>query len=129
MKLLVDTHVVLWSQRDSTRLSSTARALLSDLGNDIVVSSVVPWELSIKEHAGRLDEAAPLLADFGAVVAALAAATLPVHHDHAVLAGRLAWEHKDPFDRMLAAQAMLAGAAIVSADAVFDALSGVTRLW
>jgi len=129
VKLLVDTHAVLWAQRSSARLSPAARAVLADLSNEILLSAVVPWELSIKEHAGKLPEAAPLLAGWPAVVQALAATQLPVSDDHAILAGRLAWAHKDPFDRMLAAQALTTGATLVSVDTVFDTLPSVTRLW
>ena len=129
VRLLLDTHVVLWSQRSSDRLSPAARAVLADLSNDVMLSAVVPWELSIKEHTGKLPEAAPLLASWRAVTEALVATPLPVDADHALLAGRLSWDRKDPFDRMLAAQAMTTGATIVGADVVFDALPGVTRLW
>ncbi|MCL2454815.1 MAG: type II toxin-antitoxin system VapC family toxin [Micrococcales bacterium] len=129
MKLLLDTHVVLWAQRDSARLSSTARTLLAEPSNDVLLSAVVPWELSIKEHAGKLPEAAPLLTAWREVVRALAAVPLPMVDDHALAAGRLDWTHKDPFDRMLAAQAVATGATVVSADTVFDTFPAVTRLW
>ena len=129
MKLLVDTHVVLWAQRHSARLSPAARAVLADLSNEIFLSAVVPWELSIKEHTGKLPEAAPLVASWPTVVQALGATRLPVADDHALLAGQLAWDHKDPFDRMLAAQALTTGATLVSVDTAFDTLPSVTRLW
>ncbi|MDR3067919.1 MAG: type II toxin-antitoxin system VapC family toxin [Cellulomonas sp.] len=129
MKLLVDTHVVLWAQRDSARLSPAARAVLAEPSNDVLLSAVVPWELSIKERTGKLSEATPLLAAWRQVTRALGAVPLPVTDDHALLAGRLDWSHKDPFDRMLAAQAVITGATLVSADQVFDTLPDVTRLW
>ena len=129
MKLLVDMHVVLWAQRHSARLSPAARAVLAEESNEILLSAVVPWELSIKERSGKLPEAAPLVAAWPAVVQALAATRLPVTDDHAILAGQLAWDHKDPFDRMLAAQALTTGATLVSSDPMFDTLPTVTRLW
>ncbi|MDR0415733.1 MAG: type II toxin-antitoxin system VapC family toxin [Propionibacteriaceae bacterium] len=129
MRLVLDTHVVLWSQRDSGALSRTVAALLADLDNELLLSPVVPWELSIKARLGKLPEAVPLLADFAAVRTNLLAAPLPITDEQAVLAGSWDWPHKDPFDRMLAAQAMLAGAALVSVDKVFDTLPGLVRLW
>ncbi|MCL2668897.1 MAG: type II toxin-antitoxin system VapC family toxin, partial [Micrococcales bacterium] len=82
MKLLVDTHVVLWAQRHSARLSPAVRTVLADVSNEVLVSAVVPWELSIKERSGKLPEAAPLVAAWPAVVQALGATRLPIGDDH-----------------------------------------------
>ena len=129
MKLLLDTHTVLWAITQPTLLSPTARTVITDISNEVLLSAVVPWELSIKHHLGKLPEAAPLLADFPTVVISLAARTLPVEPRHGVLAGSLSWEHRDPFDRMLAAQATLEGAVLVGKDPAFDVLSGLRRIW
>jgi PIN domain nuclease of toxin-antitoxin system len=110
-------------------LGRSAELLILDPANDVLLSAVVPWELSIKHRAGRLAAAAPVLADFPTVITALAAASLAVDHRHAILAGALEWDHKDPFDRMLAAQAALEGAALISRDPIFDTLPGTRRLW
>ncbi|MCL2849120.1 MAG: type II toxin-antitoxin system VapC family toxin [Micrococcales bacterium] len=129
MRLLLDTHTVLWATTQPALLSPTARTVIADTSNEVLVSAVVAWELSIKHHLGKLPEAAPLLADFPTVVVSLAAQTLPVEPRHGVLAGGLLWSHKDPFDRMLAAQATIEGAVLVGRDATFDAVPGLARVW
>lgn len=129
MKLLLDTHTVLWATTQPSLLSATAQTVITDDSNEVLVSSVVAWELSIKHHLGKLPEAAPLLADFPTVIASLAARVVPVEPRHGVLAGGLSWSHRDPFDRMLAAQATIEGAALVGRDAAFDTLAGLRRVW
>jgi len=112
-----------------TLLSSSARTVLLDDSTEVIISTVTPWELSIKHHIGKLPEAAPVLADFPAVIASLTARILPVGLSHAILAGGLQWAHRDPFDRMLAAQAMAEAAVLISRDQVFDTLPGLRRFW
>ncbi|MDR0365938.1 MAG: type II toxin-antitoxin system VapC family toxin [Bifidobacteriaceae bacterium] len=129
MRLLLDTHVVLWATRSPETLSQTARVLLAETDNELLLSPVVAWELTIKHRHGKLPEAQPLLAAYSTVRGDLLAEPLPICDEHSLLAGSLDWAHKDPFDRMLAAQTMLAGAALVSADRVFDGLPGLHRLW
>ena len=129
MKVLLDTHTVLWSMNEPSLLSDAARTLLLDNTTEVLISAVTPWELSIKHHNGKLPEAAPLLADFPLVITSLAAIFLPIGLSHTILSGRLQWTHRDPFDRMLAAQAMTEGATLVSRDKVFDTLPGLQRLW
>jgi len=126
---LCDTHVVLWWARRSTRLSAAVRAVLEDAGTDVRISPVVPWELSIKYHLGKLPEAEPLVTAWSETFARLGAGRLPIADAHVILSGALRWEHRDPFDRLLAAQAVLEGATVLSADPVFDAVAGVRRLW
>ena len=129
MKALLDTHAVLWAMTQPTLLGGAARTLLLDDSTEVLLSTVVAWELSIKHHAGKLPEAAPLLAGFPTVIASLVATVVPIGLSHAVLAGGLDWAHRDPVDRMLAAQAISQGAALISRDAVFDTLPGLRRLW
>jgi PIN domain nuclease of toxin-antitoxin system len=129
MKLLLDTHAVLWTVGESKRLGAAARRLIDDEAHDRLLSSVVPWEMSIKHRSGKLPQAASALADFAAVVSALRAEVMPIEHHHGLLAGNLDWSHKDPFDRMLAAQALLEGAVLISRDVVFDTLPGLRRIW
>ena len=129
MKALLDTHTVLWGMTQPSLLSSSVRTILLDEATEVLISSVVPWELSIKHHSGKLQEAAALLSDFSAVMDALVAKALPVSIRHAILAGDWQWEHRDLFDRMLAAQAATEGAILVSRDQVFDTLPGLRRFW
>ncbi|OLV18453.1 hypothetical protein BOO71_0005500 [Deinococcus marmoris] len=82
----------------------------------LCLSAVVAWELSIKFHMGKLPSAAPLLADFPAVAARLGADVLDISPAHAIRAGALEWTHRDPFDRMLVAQALEEGLRLVTLD-------------
>ena len=123
MKLLLDTHVVLWWQTDDERLNREARQAISTA--DIVwVSAVSGWEASIKVSLGRLrlDEPFPLLVstnDFTELEITLA---------HTTRLSELPGHHQDPFDRLLAAQALVEGATLVTHDRVFDAY-GVRAIW
>lgn len=113
MKLLLDTHVVLWWTHDSRRLSETARELVGDPRHDVLLSAVVAWEIAIKRALGKLRMrpalVTELLADGGA-------AELAVSVAHATELERLPMHHRDPFDRMLVAQARVEGAVLVSSD-------------
>jgi PIN domain nuclease of toxin-antitoxin system len=114
--------------RNNPRLSPNAQAAISNLGNEGYVSVVSVWEAATKYRSGKLPEAAPLVQDPGRVLRLLRFTALPLQLEHARLAGSLVSPHKDPFDRMLAAQALLEGLTLVSNDAVFDSML-VTRLW
>ena len=129
MKLLLDTHTILWAAREPERLSARARAAIKLRANERLISTASLWELGIKFHKGKLHEAAPLLAEPATLIAQLAATALPIAGNHALAAPALDWDHIDPFDRMLAAQALAEGAALVSVDRVFDALADLNRLW
>jgi len=121
MKLLLDTHVLLWSATDPDRLAPAARAALEDGTHDTFVSIVSAWEIALKQSIGKLDLAKPaeqwlpeVLKRTGFEVAELG---LPA----ALRVRGLAWHHRDPFDRLLIAQALEEGYTIVSRDAAFDA--------
>jgi PIN domain nuclease of toxin-antitoxin system len=129
MRLLADTHTLLWLARESRKLSSLAMTLLADTANEALFSAASMWELSIKYSLGNLPEAAPVIDGFAELAKRFAATPLNVTPAHARFAGTVDWPHKDPFDRMLAAQAILEGAALVSCDKVFDGLPQLRRLW
>jgi len=129
VKLLLDTHVVLWLARAPQKVSSAALAVLEDPDTERFISAAVPWELSIKSAAGKLPEALPVLLGFDEVVDKLDAQELPILRRHAVLAGQLGWAHKDPFDRMLAAQANMEGLTLVTKDQAFATAPGLNTLW
>ncbi|MDR1635607.1 MAG: type II toxin-antitoxin system VapC family toxin [Bifidobacteriaceae bacterium] len=129
MRLLLDTHALLWAVRKPDGLSATAAALIADTDNSLAVSPVAAWELGIKARLGKLPEALPLLADYSAAMARLGAAPTPITDADALLASDLPWGHRDPFDRMLAAQALNRGLALVSKDMAFDQVRGIVRLW
>jgi len=125
--LLVDTHVLLWWFSAQSRLSSTASDALAETGNIVYVSAAVAWELAIKTKAGKLDAQA-LLSDFPGVLFQRGFRRLAMSTGHAIRAGQLPLHHRDPFDRMLVAQAQALNSPVVSADAVFDRY-GVQRIW
>jgi PIN domain nuclease of toxin-antitoxin system len=114
--------------RNDPRLSPKAQSSISRLGNELYVSVISIWEAATKYRSGKLPEAAPLVNGPTRVLSALQLSPLPLQLEHARLAGTLVSPHKDPFDRMLAAQALLEGLTLVSNDKVFDSML-VTRLW
>ena len=112
MNLLLDTHTVLWWLSDDPALSETARAAIADPENTVFLSAVVVWEIRIKQSIGKLD----LPDDFGEVLDAQRFAELAVTVDHAHTIAELPAAHRDPFDRMLVAQAMVEHMVIVTRD-------------
>jgi PIN domain nuclease of toxin-antitoxin system len=124
LKLLLDTHAALWFLSGDERLSDGARRQLLDAGNRVLLSAAVVWEISIKRSLGKLvvpDEYVPLLLGAGVH-------PLPVSVEHAAAVQGLPPHHRDPFDRMLVAQASVEGAAVVSRDEALRPY-GVTLVW
>jgi PIN domain nuclease of toxin-antitoxin system len=124
MIVLLDTHALLWSLEDSHQLSPTARLILEDAGNVILASAVSAWEITIKKGLGRLH--AP--ADLESVVDAVGFTKRAITFADAERLESLPLHHRDPFDRMLIAQAFVDGVAIVSRDPVFASYS-VPVIW
>ena len=112
MKLLLDTHLLLWWLDDSPSLPQPARVLIAQPENTIFVSAVTIWEIWLKVSLGKLR----LPAGFEAQLAAEGFENLPVTAAHARHTERLPWLHRDPFDRMLVAQAAVSGLTLLSAD-------------
>jgi PIN domain nuclease of toxin-antitoxin system len=128
VQLLLDTHALIWWLAADDALSSTARRAIADPGNDIFVSAASAWEIATKHRIGKLPGAALLAADVAGFVAAEGFNELPISIRHAQIAGNLPRIHKDPFDRMLIAQAITANMTIISNEALFGAYA-VARLW
>ncbi len=128
MKLLIDTHVLIWWTGAADLLSQTARDSLLDGNNQIVVSAATAWEIALKQRLGKLSFNAGFLANFDASVLALSFQPMPVTAAHMAVGAEIAATHKDPFDRMLAGQALVEQMAVVTADAKFHAL-GVHVVW
>ena len=126
--LLLDTHVLAWWLLDSPRLGVAARAAIADPDHQILVSTVSVWEMAQKHGRGRWPEVGPGLATIEADLARLGFRVLPLTLAHALAAGALDWAHRDPFDRMLAAQALAEGATLVTADRVFAAVAPASGL-
>lgn len=128
MRVLLDTHALLWWFTDDPKLSIPARNAIADVANDVLVSAASAWEIAIKHRLGKLGEARGLIARFDELVAADSFTHLPITRTHALLAGSLNAVHRDPFDRMLAAQSHIENAQLVSCDPALIAL-GVDPLW
>ena len=128
MKLLLDTHALLWWFTDAPELSGKAREAIADERNRILVSAASAWELATKHRLGKLEQAAEALFRFNELVAADGFEHLPVSYLHAIKAGSYQSEHRDPFDRMLAAQSGIEAATLVTCDAAFQGF-GVEVLW
>jgi PIN domain nuclease of toxin-antitoxin system len=128
VRLLVDSHALLWWYLEDRRLSQAAQAALLDRGNEILVSPVSAWEIATKHRLGKLPKATPLIADFGALLDADGFRRLPVSEAHALRAGGYQQPHGDPFDRLLAAQCEIEGLTLVTRDPAFTAFHCPT-LW
>ena len=128
MKLLLDTHAFLWWIDGDTRLTARARRAIADHENEVLVSVASVWEITTKARIGKLPGALDVALDVGAAIAAQGFTTLAVLASHAQRAGSMPGAHRDPFDRMLAAQAIEEAARLVSNETVLDAF-GATRLW
>jgi len=128
VRLLLDTHTLLWWLSDDAGLSASARKLIARANNTVLVSPASAWEIAIKFRLGKLPGAADLIADFGGYLKQERFESLPITDDHAVRAGLLPEPHRDPFDRMLIAQAQAENIPIISNDAAFDSYK-VRRVW
>lgn len=127
--LLLDTHALVWAVSAPHRLSDTARTLLEDASTALQVSAASAWELTTKVRLGRFPEAEPLVERFTWAIGRLGARPRAISVDDALESGRLRWEHRDPFDRMLAAQAILGGATLLSRDRAFADVPGLDVRW
>ena len=120
-RLLLDTHALLWWLAEPSRLSSTAHASIGDPKNQVLVSAASAWELSTKVRLGKLEIASQLLADLPTVLADQGFDLLPIQFRHGLRAGGYEQPHRDPFDRLLAAQAELEQLILVSVDPALQA--------
>ena len=127
-RLLLDIHTLFWCLNDSRSLSPRARKLIEDGGNEILLSTVSGWEIATKVRLGKLPTGEELVDQLDRYLAQLGCDTLPISLDHAVRAGRLPGEHRDPFDRMLIAQAQMENLSLISNDRIFDEYH-VPRVW
>lgn len=128
MTILLDTHTVLWLWWNDARLSQTALTHICDPGNRKLVSTATPWEVAIKVGLEKLDIGGPFPGFFPQHMLRNNFEWLPATDDHYAALVSLPTHHKDPFDRLLIAQALAEGVPVVSADAAFDPYP-VQRLW
>jgi PIN domain nuclease of toxin-antitoxin system len=128
VRLLLDTHTLAWWIRSNPLLSTTARNAIATDGNDIIVSVASAWEIAIKVGKGKWPEAARLLNEFETAIADENFSLMSIEVPHVRAAGLIVAAHRDPFDRLLAAQAVAEGLTLVTADPHMPSL-GTPVLW
>ena len=128
MRVLLDTHVLLWTMNGDPRLSRKATEVIASLRTDVFISAASAWEVATKIRRGRLPEANALMADFPKSLNRLGFHQLHITVEHGQRAGLLPGNQRDPFDRMLIAQALTENMPIVSNEKIFDAWH-VPRIW
>lgn len=116
MRILVDTHALIWWLTDNPRLSYAAEAAITDPENDVLVSAAVGYELAYKQRLGRLP---PMPSDLAAELRRERMQALPISLAHALAAAALPGPHRDPWDRIMMAQALAEGCHMVTIDKVF----------
>ena len=128
MRLLLDTHTLLWWLDGDRRLSRRARTAIGDEENAVFVSAASAWELATKARLGKLPGAMDVATDVAGCLARQGFLELPISVLHAQRAGGLRIDHRDPFDRMLIAQAQMEDLPIVTNEVLFDGF-GIERVW
>jgi len=128
MRLLVDSHALLWALDNVSRLSRPAATAMQDPTNDLLLSAATLWEIAIKVGIRKLTLSLPYRQWIGKAISDLGLTILPITVDYADVQATLPWHHRDPFDRLVIAQAQAEGISLVSADPLFDAY-GITRIW
>ncbi len=128
MRLLVDSHALIWALDDPTQLTGPATFALQNPANDLLLSAATIWELAIKTGQGKLSLSLPYCQWMDRAIADLGLDILPITVEYADRQASLPPHHRDPFDRLLIAQALVEGIAIVCNDTAFDAY-GVSRVW
>jgi PIN domain nuclease of toxin-antitoxin system len=128
VRLLLDTHALIWFVGGDSALSAAARQAIEGSENEILVSAASAWEIATKHRLGKLPHLGPLADDISNVLLRLGFVELPISVSEGEAAGRLPGPHRDPFDRMLIAQAMLDDLVLVSNEEAFAAYR-VRRLW
>jgi PIN domain nuclease of toxin-antitoxin system len=129
MQLLLDTPTLLWALAEPDRLSDRVRTAITDGTTSLYVSAVSAWEISTKHRNGKLPQADALVFGYSEHLSRLGAKEISVTSRHALAAGALEWNHRDPFDRMLAAQSMIESLRLATIDQVFAGLPGIQAYW
>jgi PIN domain nuclease of toxin-antitoxin system len=128
LRLLLDTHALIWWLAGDEAISRRAREAIADEVNDIAISAASAMEIATKFRIGKLPGAALLAQNFEEIIAEQGFGELPISVHHARLAGEMNIAHKDPFDRLLIAQAQVEDLVLVSNEALFDGFA-IKRLW
>jgi len=128
MRLLLDSHTLIWAVEQPTKLSATAVSALQDPANDLLLSAGTIWEIAIKVSRQKLSLSLPYRQWIESAMADLGLVVVPTTVAHADLLAQLPQHHRDPFDRLLVAQAQVESLHLVSADIQFDPYA-ITRIW
>jgi PIN domain nuclease of toxin-antitoxin system len=128
MRLLLDTHIFIWYILDIQRLTAKVRALIDDEDNEIILSTASAWEMAIKQSTGKLSFGMPFEMFITQQISLNKFNLLDIKIKHLTVVSTLLFHHRDPFDRLLIAQAMVEQIPILSADSAFDAYP-IQRLW
>ena len=128
MKLLLDTHALLWWLDGDQQLSANSRSYIANPANPVLVSAASAWEIATKVRIGKLPGAVEVAERFIEVVREQDFSLLSISAEHARQAGLFPGNHRDPFDRMLIAQSQIEGLVLVSNERLFDQF-GIRRLW
>jgi PIN domain nuclease of toxin-antitoxin system len=126
---LLDTHSFLWAIKEPHRLGSAARAVIEDPDTRLYLSSASAYELTYKSYLGKLPDYSFVVDNYVGFAHELGVIDLPITLGHAYQAGSMSWEHRDPFDRILAAQAALENLAFITNDSVFASLGWHDLVW
>ncbi|PSR20263.1 MAG: PIN domain nuclease [Sulfobacillus acidophilus] len=128
IKVLLDTHVLLWALVEPDKLSPAATEIIEESQNTVVVSAASAWEVAIKFQLGRLPEARMVIEGYHNHLQTLRTLELAINSQHTIKAGTLNATHRDPFDRILAAQCLVEGLTIITKDHAFIEF-GVPTIW
>ena len=129
VKYLLDTHALLWAVQKDVLLSGAALKIIADKNIQKFVSAVSAYEIMNKHRLGKLQGYACVAENYFDILGEFRASKLPLDERHTHFAGKFEWSHRDPFDRLLAAQASIENLTLITSDHVFDALPWVKVLW
>ena len=128
-RLLLDTHALLWTLLEPDRIPPATLDRIRDVGTALLVSPASAWEIGTKFRLGKLDEAQAVIHGYPDHLTRLRAEELPITSHHALMAGMLNWDHRDPFDRMIAAQCIAESIPLVTADRDLIEFPGLRAIW
>jgi PIN domain nuclease of toxin-antitoxin system len=129
IKYLLDTHTLLWMARDKAKLGKNSLAIIENIDSPLFASAVSAYEIMFKHHLGKLPGYSFFAENYFDVLERFKVIDLPISTRHAHFAGKFEWTHRDPFDRLLAAQAFTENMILITNDSVFDSLPWLDTLW